>query len=269
MIGGPSTPSSPHRNAPWLGSLQAERTALPPRSPRASSDSHWRIQVLGLSHGRQHALGRRLEERTLLGYHPSVHQNRKFAPVPLDHLDLNARFMLQGVRQTGGTLADTSSDRALPDRYLRHRTYSFPRRPERQSRKRYAKCMGCPDEVAPDEDLSMQHKHLQFGQGFRVLLGDKHSQAAQMTLAPGATEGGPDNRHRGADQWLFVVSGTGEVIVNRKRVELRDRTLLLIQRGEIHEIRNIGRVPLRTLNFYVPPAYTDEGDELPAGRSGN
>ena len=43
----------------------------------------------------------------------------------------------------------------------------------------------------------MQHKHLQFGNGFRVVLGDGHSQAAQMTLGPGETEGGPDNRHRG------------------------------------------------------------------------
>ena len=55
----------------------------------------------------------------------------------------------------------------------------------------------------------MQHKHLQFGHGFRVVLGDEHSQAAQMTLGLGETEGGPDNRHKGADQWLFVVSGTG------------------------------------------------------------
>jgi hypothetical protein len=44
----------------------------------------------------------------------------------------------------------------------------------------------------------MQHKHLQFGHGFRVVLGDEHSQAAQMTLAPGEVEGGPDNRHEGA-----------------------------------------------------------------------
>ncbi|MBV8607871.1 MAG: cupin domain-containing protein [Singulisphaera sp.] len=113
----------------------------------------------------------------------------------------------------------------------------------------------------------MQHKHLQFGQGFRVMLGDERSQAAQMTLAPGDTEGGPDNRHRGADQWLYVVSGEGLALVGGERVELREGTLVLIQRGETHEIRNTGREPLRTLNVYVPPAYTDEGDELPAGRA--
>jgi mannose-6-phosphate isomerase-like protein (cupin superfamily) len=113
----------------------------------------------------------------------------------------------------------------------------------------------------------MQYKHLQFGEGFRVVLGDKHSQAAQMTLAAGRTEGGPDNRHRGADQWLFVVGGEGVAIVKGKQVQLREGTLVLIQRGETHEIRNTGREPLKTLNVYVPPGYTSEGDELPAGKA--
>lgn len=114
----------------------------------------------------------------------------------------------------------------------------------------------------------MQHKHLQFGQGFRVVLGDARSQAAQMTLAPGETEGGSDNRHAGADQWLYVVSGSGVAIVGGERVELRAGTLVLIERGEVHEIRNTGDEPLKTLNVYVPPAYTADGDERPAGRAG-
>jgi mannose-6-phosphate isomerase-like protein (cupin superfamily) len=113
----------------------------------------------------------------------------------------------------------------------------------------------------------MQHKHLQFGHGFRVMLGDEHSQAAQMTVGPGESEGGPENRHRGADQWLYVVSGTGEAIVNGERVELREGTLVLIQRGDRHEVRNTGRAPLRTLTVYVPPAYTEAGEELPPGRA--
>lgn len=87
-----------------------------------------------------------------------------------------------------------------------------------------------------------------------------------MTLAPGETEGGPDNCHRGADQWLYVVSGTGVANVEGERVELREGTVVLIGRGERHEIRNTGHALLKTLNVYVPPAYTAEGDELPASR---
>jgi mannose-6-phosphate isomerase-like protein (cupin superfamily) len=113
---------------------------------------------------------------------------------------------------------------------------------------------------------AMQHKHLQFGHGFKVVLGDEHSQAAQMTLAPGETEGGPDNRIRGANQWLFVVSGTGEAVVNGEDVPINAGTLLLIARGDTHEIRNTGDGPLRTLNIYVPPAYPEDGEELPRGR---
>ena len=112
----------------------------------------------------------------------------------------------------------------------------------------------------------MQHKQLQFGHGFSVVLGDEHSQAAQMTLAPGENEGGSDNHHRGADQWLYVVSGTGMAIVDGESIPLREGTLVLIQRGNNHEIKNTGRTPLRTVNIYVPPAYTSDGDERPAGR---
>ena len=112
----------------------------------------------------------------------------------------------------------------------------------------------------------MKHSTLRFGQGFRVAIGNRRSQAASMTLGPGGCEGGPDNRHRGADQWLFVQSGSGIAIVNGRRVRLRAGSVVLIERGDRHEIRNTGRTPLRTLNVYVPPAYTKSGDELPRGR---
>lgn len=87
-----------------------------------------------------------------------------------------------------------------------------------------------------------------------------------MSLGPGEAEGGPDNRHKGADQWLYVVSGAGEANVNGERVELREGTLVLIDRGDEHEIKNTGEAPLKTLNVYVPPAYTGEGEELPPGK---
>jgi mannose-6-phosphate isomerase-like protein (cupin superfamily) len=112
----------------------------------------------------------------------------------------------------------------------------------------------------------MKRKHLRFGEGFRVALGNRRSQAAEMVIPPGDSEGGPDNRHRGADQWLYVVSGTGTAILKRGRVPLRAGTLLLIEHGDKHEIKNTGRALLRTLNVYVPPAYTRRGDELPRAK---
>ncbi|HJQ11735.1 MAG TPA: cupin domain-containing protein [Gemmatimonadaceae bacterium] len=113
----------------------------------------------------------------------------------------------------------------------------------------------------------MAVKGLRFGKGFSVALSNKRAQVATMVIAPGSCEGGPDNQHRGADQWLFVLSGKGSATVGRRGHTLRANSILLIEKGTTHEIRNTGRTPLKTLNVYVPPAYTKRGDELPRGRS--
>jgi len=113
----------------------------------------------------------------------------------------------------------------------------------------------------------MPRKQLRFGKGFAVALRNARAQAATMVIAPGDAEGGPDNRHRGSDQWLYVLSGTGRATLGRRRQALRAGTLLLIERGTTHEIRNTGRTQLKTLNLYVPPAYTASCDPLPRGRA--
>lgn len=112
----------------------------------------------------------------------------------------------------------------------------------------------------------MQRATLQGRPGFRVLLDAERAQAAEMGIGPGDSVGGPDNRHRGADQWVFVVDGVGEATVDDATVELRAGTLLLIRQGQTHALRNTGERLLQTLNLYCPPAYRDDGEPLPAGR---
>jgi mannose-6-phosphate isomerase-like protein (cupin superfamily) len=112
----------------------------------------------------------------------------------------------------------------------------------------------------------MKHQQLNFDEDFRVVFDVRKVQAAEMVIAPGDSEGGPDNRHRGADQWLFVVSGTGLAIIDGEQQKLKAGSLLVVERGERHEIRNTGRTPLKTLNLYYPPAYDQEEEPLPAGK---
>jgi mannose-6-phosphate isomerase-like protein (cupin superfamily) len=90
---------------------------------------------------------------------------------------------------------------------------------------------------------------------FEVGLGNEHAQAAEMVLPAGESTGGPDNVHEDSDQWLYVVSGEGEAIVKGTAVTLSPGTMLLIEKGEPHEIRNTGDVPLKTVNIYIPPEY--------------
>lgn len=101
----------------------------------------------------------------------------------------------------------------------------------------------------------MKSADLSFESDFDVVLETAGAQAAEMTLGPGESTGGRANRHAASDQWLFVVAGSGLAVVEGSTVELRPRTLLLIEAGEAHEIRCTGDAPLRTLNVYVPPEY--------------
>ena len=68
------------------------------------------------------------------------------------------------------------------------------------------------------------------------------------------------------NEHLFVVGGTGIAKIKGQRYALKPGTLLLIEHGDQHEIRNTGRAPLKTLNLYSPPAYTKSGDELPRAK---
>lgn len=83
----------------------------------------------------------------------------------------------------------------------------------------------------------MKHKRLGFKAGkggstdWRHVFSTRRAQAAEMVIRPGDAEGGPDNRHQGADQWLFVISGAGEARINGRRTHLFTGSLLLIEQG--------------------------------------
>jgi mannose-6-phosphate isomerase-like protein (cupin superfamily) len=101
---------------------------------------------------------------------------------------------------------------------------------------------------------------------FAVLARSRDSQAATMTLAPGG-ESSEDsaNEHPWAEQWLYVVSGTGTARVGKRTIRLQPGALLLIQKREPHVIRAGKRARLVTVNIYVPPAYDDRGEPLRRG----
>ena len=101
----------------------------------------------------------------------------------------------------------------------------------------------------------MKRAHLDFDRFFDVRLRTDDAQAAEMTLEPGSSTGGPENFHADSDQWLYVVSGSGRATVDGDDVRLETGDLVVVEAGETHEIANDGDEDLRTLNLYVPPDY--------------
>ena len=108
----------------------------------------------------------------------------------------------------------------------------------------------------------MRHIHTGSHKGFfRVLASSDAAQAAMMVLKPGESTGEKQNEHPRAEQWLYVVSGGGRARVGRRSVQLKEGSLLLVEQNEEHQVENTGRKkPLVTINFYVPPAYTQGGE---------
>jgi mannose-6-phosphate isomerase-like protein (cupin superfamily) len=113
-------------------------------------------------------------------------------------------------------------------------------------------------------------KHIKTGLkrgSFDVVAATRQAQAAKLTLRPGAaSDSQPSNEHPRSEQWVVVISGTGQAIVRNRRggvrrVSLQPNSLLVIEREELHQLKNTGHRQLATLNFYVPPAY-DSGGEV-------
>ena len=100
---------------------------------------------------------------------------------------------------------------------------------------------------------------------FRPILTTKKVQAAFMELPPGGkSDDELSNEHPRSEQWLYVVAGVGNATVvsrggSRRTVKLRVGNLLVIEDGELHQIKNTGKRALTTINFYVPPAYRSDG----------
>ena len=90
---------------------------------------------------------------------------------------------------------------------------------------------------------------------FQVLENTERSQVAEMVLAPDRSTGGPNNNHPNSDQWLFVMEGEGEAVIESETIKIKEDDLILIEAGENHEVRNTGTEDLKTFNIYTPKAY--------------
>lgn len=102
---------------------------------------------------------------------------------------------------------------------------------------------------------------------FRVLETTRSAQAAMMVLRPGQSTGDePENEHPRAEQWLYVISGAGRAVIGNRRLNIAEGSLLLIEKGEVHQIACKGRDPLVTLNLYAPPAYGKDDEVLPRAK---
>jgi mannose-6-phosphate isomerase-like protein (cupin superfamily) len=90
---------------------------------------------------------------------------------------------------------------------------------------------------------------------FEVLQTSKRSQAAMMTLAPGASTGKKAEAHKKSDQILLMLRGKLTGQIGKEKVRLKKGDVLVISAGTPHRFKNTGRKTAVTFNVYAPPEY--------------
>ena len=96
---------------------------------------------------------------------------------------------------------------------------------------------------------------------FKPVMESSSVQAAMMVLRPGqGSSEEPENEHPRAEQWVYVVSGSGRAVAGGRSVKLSAGSLVLVEKDEAHRIVNTGDEAMVTVNFYAPPAYGGDGE---------
>lgn len=85
----------------------------------------------------------------------------------------------------------------------------------------------------------------------RVVSTGAKSQLVLMSLDQGVEIG--EESHGSVEQMFVVVSGRGEATLRGRSVALNPGTVLVVPPGTTHNVRNLGRAPLKLWTLYTPP----------------
>jgi mannose-6-phosphate isomerase-like protein (cupin superfamily) len=89
----------------------------------------------------------------------------------------------------------------------------------------------------------------------RVLYTGERLQLVLMSLKPGEEIG--EEVHGEEDQFFRVEQGEGEVSIDGKATRLGADMAVVVPAGARHNVRNVGREPLRLYTIYGPPHHAD------------
>lgn len=100
------------------------------------------------------------------------------------------------------------------------------------------------------EDLSVDNKNFR-----KVLYTAKHCQLVVMSLNPGEDIG--SEAHANVDQFFRVEEGTGAIVIDGRRTQLKPGSAAVVPAGSKHNIINTGGEPLKLYTVYSPPNHKD------------
>jgi quercetin dioxygenase-like cupin family protein len=95
----------------------------------------------------------------------------------------------------------------------------------------------------------------------------EHCSACVIRVAPG-DKVRPAHSHPNGEEVIYIVSGSGRVMVEGEVTPVRAGTTVLFPRGAVHMLHNTGTVEMKVVCFFSPPTGLDnykmyEGVDFP------
>jgi quercetin dioxygenase-like cupin family protein len=84
--------------------------------------------------------------------------------------------------------------------------------------------------------------------------GGKYSLTA-FTMAPPPAPGPPPHIHEDADEAIYVLDGTLELGIGEQKLTGSAGSVMLVPRGTLHSLVNVGSGPAHVLVILSPPGY--------------
>lgn len=103
------------------------------------------------------------------------------------------------------------------------------------------------------KDIERQAKENEY---FRqVLATGKHTQVVIMSIPPDGEIG--EEVHTDNDQVLYLVEGSGQVVLDGQAADYNPGDLVLVPAGTKHNFITKGEAPMKIITTYSPPHHPD------------
>ena len=99
------------------------------------------------------------------------------------------------------------------------------------------------------------------------LLSASHMSVCLIRVPPGATVR-PAHSHPNGEEAIYIIEGSGRVLVNGEVGAVKEGTTVLFPKGEVHMLQNTGGREMKVICFFAPATDLDnykffDGVEFP------
>ena len=100
------------------------------------------------------------------------------------------------------------------------------------------------------EELALPGRHLRWLANAER-LGPQHLSSCVIRISPGQKVR-PAHSHPNGEEFIYVIRGSGRVLVDGAVAPVREGTAVLFPQGSVHMLQNTGQQEMKVVCFYAP-----------------